>query len=184
MFFCLDESPTAVILCAVSGYMMQHISSQCVQTIWNMNGWDGNYYNATILLLNILVRLLILPLVYTLLYILFARKAAQVTLSDSQNRNLLHLSITTLLVVLLLSGVRDSFANESITLMLVSRMFSVFCCVFLLYLRTAILEKGAMEQEQQEQRRLHTMQLEQYQQKRETIELISIKCHDLKHRVE
>ena len=77
------------------------------------------------------------------------------------------------------SAARDAYAAESFALMIVSRLFSVFCCLFLLYLRSDILE-GALEQERLELLRLGAIQREQYEQRKENIELINVKCHDLK----
>lgn len=183
-FLCFEEPPVHLIQCAASGYMAQHVASQFSQTLWYNAQWNTLHSDAAFFALSALSRLAVVAGVYALLYLFFVRQTTRVALSDRENRSLLRLSVITLVVVILLSGVRDTYAAESMALMLVSRLFSVFCCVFLLYLRSGILEKGALEQEHAEMLRLHAIQQEQYEQRKETIELISIKCHDLKHRVE
>lgn len=94
------------------------------------------------------------------------------------------LSVGTLVVVLVLSSVRDAYAEESHVLMVVSRLLSIFCCVFLLYIRSEVLERGESEREREELCRLWELEQERYEQSRENIELINIKCHDLKHHIE
>lgn len=184
-FLCFDEPPTQLILCAASGYMVQHITSQFSQTLWRdtaqLAGLSESFRTLAAWALS---RLALYALIYSLMYLLFARRTARTALSPRERRNLLRLSVVTLVVVVLLSSVRDAYAAESFALMIVSRLFSVFCCLFLLYLRSDILEKGALEQERLELRRLSAIQREQYEQRKENIELINVKCHDLKHRIE
>ena len=183
-FFCFDEPPVQLFLCGASGYMAQHIVSQFTQMLWRdaQSFYLSPDYRQLVLWL--LSRLVLYAVIYLLLYFLFARRTAHISLSDRENRSLLRLSVITLVVVILLSSIRDAYAGESFALMAVSRLFSVFCCVFLLYLRSDILEKGAMEQEHREMLRLHMLQQKQYEQSKENIELINVKCHDLRHQLE
>lgn len=187
-FFCFREEPMTLVFCAVSGYLAQHIGSQCNQMLWagqlassvNLQGWGFPFYCGT--------QLVIYGAIYGLIYLLFAQKTSWISVSDQMDRkterNLLRLSIATLLVVTILSSIRDTYADESFVLMAVSRCFSVFCCVLLLYLRSDIFEQSAMEEEHEALLRLHAQEKEQYEQSRENIELINVKCHDLRHQIE
>lgn len=184
LFCCFDEPPLTLVSCGVSGYMAQHIGSQIYQMLWSSQ--LSAHFGAELsrLLFFYITQVLVYGSIYVLVYYLFARKAFQASLSRQTNRNLFYLSVTTLFVVTILSSVRDSYADESFALMAVSRLFSIFCCVFLLYLRSGILAKNAMEQEREALLRLHALEKEQYEQRRENIELINLKCHDLRHRME
>lgn len=183
LFACYEEQPIELVFSAVSGYMVQHIASQFSQIIWRGESVMELSTNFPLLLLMGASRIITYGLTYFLIYYFFLRHANRTRLSKGKARNLMGLAVTTLLVVTILSGIRDTYAEESFVLMLVSRLFSVFCCVFLLYLRWGILERGVLEQEREELLRLHAMQRSQYEQNKENIELINIKCHDLKHRV-
>lgn len=183
-FLCYEESPAALILCAASGYTVQHITSQFSQLLWSGQTLSTGSTDITALLTQRIVEYILFAIVTALIYTLFARNTTHVHLSPGVEHSLVLLSSGTLAIVLVLSSVRDSFAGESFALMAVSRLFSIFCCVFLLYLRSGIIEKSRMEQEREDLLRHHALEREQYEQSRENIELINIKCHDLKRRME
>lgn len=186
LFAAFDEPPTTLILCAVSGYMTEHISAQCLQMLswWDPKAWmlTGRELGAVWSIFS--AQLLMFAFVAAAVYVLFARRTTYAVQSKTVERRMFWLSVTTLLVVLVLSSARDACAGESFALMVVSRLLSIFCCVFLLYIRSEVLEKNQLEQEREELRRLYELERERYEQSRENIELINIKCHDLKHRIE
>ena len=186
LFAAFDEPPTTLILCAVSGYMTEHISAQCLQMLawWDPKAWMVTGRELGAVLSIFAAQLLVFALVAAAVYVLFAKRTTYVVQSKTVERRMFWLSVTTLLVVLVLSSARDAYAGESFALMVVSRLLSIFCCVFLLYIRSEVLEKNQLEQEREELRRLYELERERYEQSRENIELINIKCHDLKHRIE
>lgn len=186
LFAAFDERPTTLILCAVSGYMTEHISAQLLQMAqwWDPRTWRVEGAPAQEALCLFVAQLVLFVLVAAAVYLLFARRTTYAVQSKTVERRMFWLSVATLLVVLVLSSVRDAYAQESFALMLVSRLLSIFCCVFLLYIRSGVLEKNQLEQERAELRRLYELERERYEQSRENIELINIKCHDLKRRIE
>lgn len=186
LFAAFDEPPTTLILCAVSGYMTEHISAQLLQMSqwWDAKTWMQTQQPLTVLLKLFAPQFLVFLLVAAAVYYLFARRTTYAVHSKAVERRMFWLSVTTLVVVVVLSSVRDAHAQESFPLMVVSRMLSIFCCVFLLFIRSDVLEKSQMEQEHEELRRLYELERERYEQNRENIELINIKCHDLKRRME
>lgn len=183
LFTAFDEPPTTLILCAVSGYMTEHISAQCLQMLewWNPEAW---MFTPEAFFSVYVAQVLAFAFVAAVIYILFARRTTYAVQSKTVERRMFWLSLVTLLVVLALSSARDAYAEESFALMVVSRLLSIFCCFFLLYIRTEVLEKSQLELEHEELRRLYELDRERYEQSRENIELINIKCHDLKHRIE
>lgn len=188
LFAAFDEPPTTLILCAVSGYMTEHISAQFLQMTqwWDARAWTLGEQIITLgnALYISVTQLFVFALVAAAVYLLVARRTTYAVQSEAVERRMFGLSVTTLLVVLVLSSVRDAYAAESFALMLVSRLLSIFCCVFLLYIRSDVLEKSQLEQERKELRRLWELERERYEQSRENIELINLKCHDLKRRIE
>lgn len=183
-FLCFEEPPITLVLCGVSAYMVQHIAAQIFSLFFNareaFSADSPIGTSATVMVLN----LLILCFVAGLTWHFVGKEDYPTTFSPSVNRRMFVLSITTLAVVLVLSSARDAFADESFALMVVSRLFSIFCCIFLLYMRYGILELSRKDQEREDLLRLHALEREQYEQSRENIELINIKCHDLKRRME
>jgi hypothetical protein len=184
LFVCYEEPSYSLILCAVSGYMVQHIASQICQmplsTAWEFVSGASPMQ----LLQYTLLQIVVFTIVYALIYVLFARNTVKLESTGIVKRNLMILSVTTVIIVSILSSARDAYSGESQTLMIITRLFSIFCCIFLLFLRSGILEKGEMEQENEALQRLYILGQKQYEQSKENIELINIKCHDMKHQIE
>lgn len=186
-FFCFRERPATLILCAVSGYMTQHIGSQLLQMTrlwWGYEMWSDTRVELSWLFRIYMREAFVFGIVAAAVYFLAARRMTGEIYSGAVERSMLWLSVTTLTVVLVLSSVRDVYARESYALMVVSRLFSIFCCAFLLYIRSDVLEKSRLEQEREQLRSLYEKERERYEQSRENIELINIKCHDMKRRIE
>ncbi|MCD7803012.1 MAG: GHKL domain-containing protein [Clostridiales bacterium] len=183
-FLCFQEEPIPLVFCAVCGYLLQHMGSQILQIFWNENSQAFQLGNGAWMLPYMLSSVAVYVPIFCLSYWLFARQKRPVSYSKTVYRNLVVLSVVTLGLVIVLSSVRDTYAGESFTLTLITRIFSVFCCLFVLCLRTGVLEQVEWEQERTLLRRINEIQREQYEQSRENIELINIKCHDLRHRME
>ncbi len=177
-----------------TGYIVQNLCSQAAQILFR---------NDTVRMLNqaiymtmdekmITLKVLIgtfksFPLAiicYLLLLIPFKNKTNRANYTETTRKNLLYISLISLVCVLFISSYRDTHAAESFALMLASRLFSAMCCLLLLIMKTGILKLDSVEQETDTLRRLRVIEREQYEQKRETIELINIKCHDLRHQID
>ena len=79
------------------------------------------------------------------------------------------------------SRTMDTAGNT--VLFLISRVYAVLCCVFVLWVQTSINERVSVETEYRVQKMLWQQQRDQYQLSKENIDIINRKCHDLKHQV-
>lgn len=186
LFVCYDESVWSIVLCGVAGYTAQHLTAQICLILWGNDKITVIFGRSGIvdMVLFRITELLIFAAAYTVIYLVFARKANAVAPAGMLGRNVFLLSVTTLVLMILLSSVRDHYAGESVALTIITRLFSIFCCVFLLLLRSGSLEKSRLEQEMDTISQLRSKERAQYEQSRENIELINIKCHDLKRQIE
>ena len=180
------ETMSVLLPCAVGSYMVEHISTQ-VSVLLFYKLWteihDGNVRTSQLLLF-VILQIFVFLMVSGLIWYLFAGNATAMDYSPSLQRRLLILSVVTLSVVLVLSSVRDQYAGESFHLMVITRLFSIFSCLFLLYIRYDIVEKGHLEAEHAELSRIMSMERKQFEQSKENIELINIKCHDMRHKID
>lgn len=180
------ESTAELIPCAVAGYMTEHISTQVFQLLFQglLAEVQGGRTTMAQYVAFTLLQIVVFGVVSGAVWLLFARNATPMAGDPALSRKLLQLSAVTLAVVLGLSSVRDQYAHESYALMVVTRLFSIFCCLFLLYIRYDILEKDKLSREHEELRGIVTLERKQFEQSRENIELINIKCHDMRHKME
>lgn len=73
--------------------------------------------------------------------------------------------------------------DGNLTLYLISRIYALLCCIFVLWIQTSINEKVSVETEYRTRQMLWEKQREQYQISKENIDIINRKCHDLKYQV-
>ena len=113
-----------------------------------------------------------------------------------QNGSVTVLAVVTLLLVLVANGARSVFAAESASLSALCSVLLVCCCVFILFLRSDMLERRRLKQEigvieslrAKELRHviesLRAKELRHYEQLKSNIDLVNVKCHDIKHYID
>ena len=186
LMYAFEESKEELLLCAVSGYLSQHIASQVNQSFFVYE--IGEYYSARVspdsmILKYALVHAVMTAAVYIIIYHLFAKQTKRLPQTPSVKRSMMLLTGVTFLLVLFLSGIRDHFASQSFLLTGVSRIFSVFCCIFIFVLRYNIIQMQEQEMENRLLTQMNEMQMRQFKLSQETIELINQKCHDMRHQI-
>ena len=179
---CFEEKFDVLLLCGASGYMTQHIASQFCQAFLTPSA-DALNASLGALALFEASNLPFFIAVYLVIWFIFARNSRSLEDAGSARHSLFNLSAATLAVVLVLSAVRDAYASESFALMVITRIFSVFLCLTLLYMRRMIIERRETENENELLREIGELREKQYAESRENIELINIKAHDMRHQL-
>lgn len=174
--YCWRESVQAAVFCTITSYAVQHLVSQICLT-----SFDMIRYNRASWMIGI--QIFLFGSAYGICYIIQRRKCSRGVRSALLNRNVFGLSAVTLAVTLVLSSARDLLQYESQNLEIITRLFSMVCCSFILILRSGLLERSQLEQEMEMLQNLHYQERKQYEQSRENIDLINIKCHDMKRRL-
>ena len=178
----------------LTGYMVQNLSSQISQifisnkTIAMRSIWNMVERESTRSMLTMATAFFgTLPLIfagYLILYIPFHPKKDMRTYTRRTRQKMAGISLISLIVVVFLSSYRDSHAGESLSLMIASRLLSIMCYLLLLIMKSSILELNAAEQEKALLQQLRVEERKQYEQKKETVELINVKCHDMRHQID
>lgn len=183
---CFQESGWSIVLCGVAGYASQHIASQVCLILF---GGSGQFIQAIQLsLLDMLrvrlIELIVFIAVYTMIYFLIARKANTIAPSGIRGQKVALLSAAALAVIIVLSSARDHYAQESLALANITRLFSIACGLFVLLLCSGLLEQSKLERDMEVIEQLRRKELMQYELSRESIETINLKCHDLRRQIE
>lgn len=123
--------------------------------------------------------------IYTAFYWLFARHLTQGGRYRVDVKRSIASAVMLLAVVLVLSlATSDAYAEEGgETLYIICRCYAMFSCVFFLAMQVSQVKQSQLQEKLTFERQLSRQQREQYELRRETIELINRKCHDLKHQV-
>lgn len=113
----------------------------------------------------------------------FVRKVHTLGMENIYSGNILILSLTTLFVTVGLCSVTNVYAWMSPQLSIVIYLFSILTNLFILWTQSGMLEKVALKSDIEEVRQLWRQDRRQYEIAKETIDLINIKCHDMKHKI-
>ena len=77
-----------------------------------------------------------------------------------------------------------AFGNGgNIVTSLINNLYNCFCCVLLLYALFTMIDSNRVKKENQTLQALWKRAEEQYNLSKENIDLINLKCHDLKHQI-
>ena len=181
-----DVSFWTILFEAVAGYLTEHFASQ----VGILISYAFEAAGISIILPSILPDLLACAFVYPLFYVLFARQIRRGAHPNINNRRLISLAGMGLFVCIVLSIYPSA---RQMTLLEEAGIATGINTVFHLYamfgsLTTLMLLFGLRTQGELQDRlllsdRLLHQQQEQYRISRDNIELINIKCHDLKHQI-
>ncbi len=183
LFLCYREEVWVLLSCAVTGYIAQHMASELFQILFRAR-WESDLdMNLAAGGIYFLGEVALFAAVYLIVWALFARRFKNSLNSGTVAKQILLLSAAALLIILLLSSFRDSLITQSLALANVTWIFSVICCILLLVMRSSIFWMGEMEQERQMLQQIGRMEQEQFELQKENMEIINVKCHDLKRRL-
>ena len=121
--------------------------------------------------------------VYVTVYFTIARRIKKYKLARLHNRNVLLISAITLSVTALLCAWTNNYYWQHIPLLIINFLFSVLACVFILCLQSGMLVKLGMQHDMEIVQKLWHDDIARYELSKENIDIINVKCHDLKHRL-
>ena len=196
MFFLFKESPMVLLFCSISGYSTQHIAFQMYSIINyatspsegpNINIYGDQIGNTKIetTIINIFIYILILFFVIFLVWLLFARK-----LNEKQGISIHHTVPVLLALVLIIASIilnsvttYNSYEHYSKVDSIVSSSLSLIICILSLAIFYMDTHQKDLEEQLDTANHIIHEEEKQYQQSKENIELINLKCHDLKHQI-
>ena len=178
--------------CAIAAVSMD---IPCIEVIWkpkqvhfagliNRSGWFfsvqetfdigsfANAFNAAACLM-----------VYPVIFLLFGKRYSRLRTDVLYNSHILAVSVCALAVCIVFCSVCNTYAQWSMPLYISCMAFIALFCVFVLLVQSGMLERGKDRHEIAIIRGLLEKEKTQYALTKESIELINIKCHDLRHRL-
>ncbi len=176
LWICFDEKPGPLLFCAATGYIIQHLYSQILLILQSL--MVPAYFDV------IAPWLVTISITILYMYIYFVLSPKLKHQAAVENKRTRIFFLLTIFLVIVISVIRDFYEPESPSLMQITRIFSVLCCVLLLLIRSGFLVQGQLENEVETIKQLNYKERMQYQHSRQNIELINVKCHDLKKRLE
>lgn len=184
LFLCFDEQPVTVLFGCIAGYALQNIGV----IINNLEGIVFPEYKfislSPITCQGIVMWVTCYLITYSLVYVLFARSMkdyAEVARYNSGATMILFFVVIGVAVIA--RGWSSSYAFESTTLFVLMSICNICCCFVVLFMQFMFSRWAIIRQENTAIRYMSEMKLKQYEFTKENIDIINLKCHDLKHQL-
>ncbi len=192
--FCYDEPFINVFFCSIAAYTTQHLAYSISNLLTSFIKWGESpmvniYYNSTssIQLDGYFFAWLSLYFicyigVYAGTFFLCAKKINYGGSMKIKNLTLLLLIGCALIINIILNTISIYNQNNALT-NAVESIYNIVSCILLLYGQFSLLHTKVLENELLFVKKLWHQEKEQYQISKENIDLINIKCHDIKHQI-
>lgn len=194
--FCFKESWINTLFVGIAGYTTQHIAFVFYEFIVNAfnlnNGLPLNFYASEqsgylpfSTPLTELIYLFDYIIVYWSIYMIFGSQLKKSETLRLKSVTMMILVTVILLVDIILSSIITYYAQEDYNRFYgaMLNIFNILCCCFVLYIQFEIPVRTKLEEDLEIITRLHAKEEEQYIISEESINLINLKCHDLKHQI-
>lgn len=193
--FCYDEPWQNIVFCATAAYTLQHFAYELANLalcliVWGKSPILGMYdtgqadfwaFDKQSFLL-ISVYLLCYFAAYWLVYLVFGKKIKKGNEMRIKSLSLLFLIGAGLLVDIVLNSVLI-YAEVDFVASVVNYVTNLLCCILLLYGQFGLLLTKELKDELQTVQQLWNQYREQYAALKENIEIINMKCHDMRHQI-
>ncbi len=203
---CFAESWATVVFCSLAGYTMQHIAYELFDLIIVLTGLNGgesfgNYGDGEVITDPrfggvggfIFTSNLLVVAVWLLVYVWTYWTALVYAMRKTDRGRSLELRHLSLLVVVAMIVIVDVVSSSFVTYYSVGNfdtgyvvalyLYNIFCCVLAMYIQFAVALRRKLERDYDALSRLWEQKKEQYEITKENIELVNMKCHDLRHQL-
>lgn len=191
-----DTTWKYIIFCSITGYTVQHLShsfyvllgtafnliKDSSQGIYGSTSIDFSTIDATFYFC-MFIYIDSYLLIYSLIYFFFGRKIGKEEV-DIRNSFMLLISGVVLFIDILLNALLVYIPKGySKFYTLVCSIYALIACFLVLCLQYSMINSKQLENELKVTKQLLHLSNVQYKEKKENIELINLKCHDLKHQI-
>lgn len=190
--FIFAESWLTVAFCCVAGYTTQHLAYELYNMIitaldyptasgfYGMNDFTGPFPD----LFTAMVYFCCYVPAYFIFYMLFSTQLRSREPIKLKSTFIFVLAVSVLVVDIVLNAVvvkTDVIGAKS--LKIVIGVYNILCCFFSMFLQFEVSVRKKLEDTLDRVEHMWHQASEQYKISKENIELINLKCHDLKHQI-
>ena len=187
---CFDVGWQGCVFCTVAGYSVQHLASVCYDIVLTICGFSATtqVYSDSAAQFNLVTTAIFLE-VYALAYWCFyqmfghrLKKDEEVTI---RRLSLLVLVVLTVLVEIVLNAfvIYRKYENLDLVYYLAASLTNVICSSSVLVIQFSLLLQNSLETELGVVYQMRRQEQKQFEIAKDTIDVINIKCHDMKHQI-
>lgn len=187
---CYDIPWREAIFCTVAGYTMQHLASVCYDLLVTVCGIEqgGQAYGSAPAVLSplmVLIFLEVYALIYWCLYQSFGDKLRKDEPIIIKSPSLLALIVVILLVEIVLNAflIYRKYEGLDMVYYLSAAVIDAICSLLVMVIQFGLLLQNSLKNELDVVYHMLHQEQKQYQISKETIDLINLKCHDMRHQI-
>lgn len=195
LYFVYNISIQNIFLISITAYTSQHLAYQAYNVLTTFLSIEeklsfisyGNIpLNVNITYLNIIsfsILLIVYVIIYTIVFVIFNERINKDEAKIS-NFSIVLISGLILLIDIIINSIiiySDKFKGKEVSIIICT--YNILCCLMVLFLLFNILNIKQLKTELTITSQLLNKAEEQYKQNKENVDLINIKCHDLKHQI-
>lgn len=186
--YLFDASIWTALFCCSAGYAIQNLASGVGEAAWLLmegTGPEAARGREVPLGTFALVTLVVTVATYAIAYLLITRRLSRRGLEQVSDRSMIAMMAVVMLMVIGFDLVIKSLCEMGIPVAyaLMLRFVHGFICVFTVWMEYELLVNRKLASEKDTTERVLAERERQYEQSRESIEAINIKCHDLRHQI-
>lgn len=193
MKLCFAEPWVNILFCALAAYTTQHLAYEVYNFTLAVTGLNngmsmgfygeqplGEYNGFTALAYGDSY-----VIVYWLMYLLFGTRISRNSDLHINNYYLLLLSALIVLVDIVLSifTTYTSGTDYNLSYIIITGIYNFICCLLAMAIQFGMLSRRKLEKELDTVHRLWLEDKEHYELAKRNIDIINVKCHDLKHQI-
>jgi len=172
LYICFDENINTILFFGTASYIIQHLYSSLANFVLCLfDGQETLFY----LWIRIVLTIGTVLLTWAIFGVWFRKKIVNV-----DNTLLTAFSFATIMIISIFhSLVRDFFAIYNFA----TYLYAAITCLLLIQVQFGFMNQAQSRQEQENMENLLRFQAKQQRQQMENINIINMKCHDLKHQI-
>ena len=195
LYFVYNISIQNIFLISITAYTAQHLAYQAYNVLTTFLSIEEKLsfisygdipLNVNITYLNIIsfsILLIVYVIIYTIVFVIFNERINKDEAKIS-NFSIVLFSGLILLIDIIINSIiiySDKFKGKEVSIIIC--VYNILCCLMVLFLLFNILNIKQLKTELTITSQLLNKAEEQYKQNKENVDLINIKCHDLKHQI-
>lgn len=191
LLFVYRVSPVKLLFCAITAYTVQHLSYELFALLSDIFTLEGDMYNsgtldfstfsgATVVTALVYVDLYIL--VYALSYYIMGKRLKGNADIDP-NVFLMLFGAAILLIDIVLNAFVVYISVFSREYDLIVCIYNALCCILVFFIQASMIKAKDMRLEMESLSEMLRSAKRQYELQKENIDLINIKCHDLRYQI-
>lgn len=182
--FCYEIPPFETLITVTGGYATEHIAYAAAMIIHYALGLHGQTNDTLVKTLP--YRYLIYIVAAVLIYRIIVRPNRGKESYRRDDRRIIPITIAALVTAIVLSIFysQEVSSPEALFLQnLICPLYSLICCLLILFMQYDVLRENRLKEEKKTMDQLLQMAEMQQKSSKEAIDIINIKCHDLKHQI-